>query len=478
MRSIAFTWVIAATKRLLGAVVLLAAAGAASAFGLFTPLTSPAVSGVDTWKLPSGWQAQKITDRNTLNAQPGFQASFGRWDMLDIGGANHEYVYLPFEVATGAGVVRYNRDTGTSTTLMGGNGTGVFASNPVGWSATADDFGSFDPAVLAPSGALLVAEEGSGRGRMFQVTNPEAATGTGDAAVQWLSNIPSVKHEGIKFDSQGRMYFVDEHSAGSIYRFTPNTPGNLTQGKVEVLAVNAFAGDPTQDWNAGANVGATRTGAASWVEIVDSSGAATTTADPFDFTSLGGRAAADEVNGTPYGRPEDAAIATVNSDEILYFATTSENVVYGVNLATNEVFEALNSLVTPDNLGNNPVGEGVSHANYGLDDPDNLEIDFGLGGELQMFVIEDGGPGDIWMATDTNSDGVADYVDLFASLGVPGSEPTGLRLDPRGGILVNIQHPSTGNDSLWSITMIAVPVPAAAWLFGSALGLLLGLRAR
>jgi hypothetical protein len=443
------------TKLLLAA-ILLAAAGSVSAIEPFNPLNSPAVVGVDGWKLASGWQAEMITDRNTLSLQPGFQASFGRWDMLDIGGANHEYIYLPFEVPNGAGVARYDRDAATSTTLMGGNGTGVFAHDPVGWSATADDFGSIDPAVLTPTGTLVVAEETSGAGRIFEITNPETATGTGDAVVQWLSNIPSVAHEGIKFDGQGRMYFIDENYSGSIYRYTPAAPGDLTQGKVDTLVINAYAGDPALNWNVGANFGATRTGAASWIEIVDSGGAATTIADPFDFASRGGRAAADEVNGTPYGRPEDLVIATVNGDEILYFATTAENVVYGINLATDVVFEAVNSLVTPDNLGNNPVGKGATDANYGLDDVDNLEFAFGPGGELQLFIIEDENPGDVWMATDTNGDGVADYIDLFISLGVSGSEPTGFRTDPRGGFLLCIQHPAGGNDSLWRISMIPV----------------------
>ena len=77
-------------------------------------------------------------------------------------------------------------------------------------------------------------------------------------------------------------------------------------------------------------------------------------------------------------------------------------------------------------------------------------------------------PSDIWVATDADGDGLADIIDLFASLGVAGSEATGFIVDPRGGYLVNIQHSSSGNDALWSITQASVvPVPAAAWLFGS-----------
>jgi secreted PhoX family phosphatase len=74
------------------------------------------------------------------------------------------------------------------------------------------------------------------------------------------------------------------------------------------------------------------------------------------------------------------------------------------------------------------------------------------------------------MATDANNDGVAEKIDLFASLGPFGSEPTGLIFDPRtGGFLVSIQHPSSNNDAVWSVAAAPVPVPGAVWLFGSAI---------
>jgi hypothetical protein len=83
------------------------------------------------------------------------------------------------------------------------------------------------------------------------------------------------------------------------------------------------------------------------------------------------------------------------------------------------------------------------------------------------------------VATDADGDGVADIIDLFASLGPFGSEATGFIVDPRGGYLVNVQHPSSANDALWSITQVAaIPVPAAVWLFGSGLLMLLGISRR
>ena len=116
------------------------------------------------------------------------------------------------------------------------------------------------------------------------------------------------------------------------------------------------------------------------------------------------------------------------------------------------------------------MGVGAIDAVYGLDHPDNLAIETGPNGEIQLFVVEDENPSDIWVATDADGDGIAEIVDLFASLGTSGAEASGFIVDPRGGYLVNIQHPASGNDALWSITRAsAVPVPAAIWLFGSGL---------
>jgi secreted PhoX family phosphatase len=174
--------------------------------------------------------------------------------------------------------------------------------------------------------------------------------------------------------------------------------------------------------------------------------------DPYDFTNRGGRYAADELNGTPYGRPEDLTVNTLaNGNEAVYWATTSENIVYYVDLGTNMVGEYVNSHVTPDLVGNNPVGQGSSDSDYGLDDPDNLAAD----AAGNIFIIEDENPGDVFMAVDADKDGMAESVSLFASLGKYGSEPTGFKVDPRDPLTwyVNIQHPSAhgNNDALWVI---------------------------
>ena len=53
----------------------------------------------------------------------------------------------------------------------------------------------------------------------------------------------------------------------------------------------------------------------------------------------------------------------------------------------------------------------------------------------------------------TYDDGVAEYLALWLSNGVAGSEPTGLMFHPNDATkaIVSIQHPASGNDALFEI---------------------------
>lgn len=451
---------------------LLAAAVAAtcqSAYAIepFTPLTASATLGNtneanNPHLLPSGWVQEEITDVDAMNLLFGgaYPGTFRAWDMIDIGGADDELVYIPHEVQTGAGVTRYNRNFGTAAILLQGNNSGVFDINPAdGWNHLADDFGALDPAVLTPWNTLLTAEEWSGGGRIFELLNPEAATGTADANWRWLSGVPAVSHEGLKFDAAGNLYFVDEFNSGSIYKFVPKVAGDLSVGQTFVLRDDDGAHTAAANYNQATNtVLANRTGAATWVPMTDADGNALTTANPYAFSTngaaRGGVLAADELNGTPYGRPEDLAVGTLaNGHEVLYVATTSEAAVYSIELNPNGDAVTTDATVrrfaaggVTVNSSGNVVPAGAA-STYGLGSPDNLEID----ADGQVFIIEDQNPGDMWVATDADGDGVAEKIDLWASVGPFGSEPTGLIKDPRGGFLTAVQHPSSNNDALWSL---------------------------
>lgn len=456
-------------KKTLLASAIAMACSTAFAIPPFTPLTNSASllntsENTNPFLLPAGWVQVEVTDVSAMDTffGGGYPLTFRAWDMLDIGGSNHQFIYLPHEVQTGAGVTRYDRDTQQAAILLQGNNTGVFDLNPAdGWNHQSDDFGGVDPAVLTPWNSLLIAEEWSGGGRIFELMNPESATNPASAQWRWLSSIPSVSHEGLKFDSHGNLYFIDEWNSGSIYKFVPKNPGDLSVGQTFVLSVNAFAstgGVASQNYNSTANNTAARTGAATWIPMTDADGNRLTVQDPFAYSTnqgaRGGLLAADELGATPYGRPEDLIVSTLaNGNEVLYVATTSEQSVYSIELNPNADTDASDAevrLFVRGGLTVNSAGNVVpagAQSTYGLGSPDNLAID----ADGNIFINEDQNPGDIWMATDANKDGVAEKMDLFASLGPFGSEPTGFIRDPRGGFLVNIQHPSSNNDALWSI---------------------------
>lgn len=390
--------------------------------------------------MPAEFTQTLIVDRNTANNDPDFAATFGNWDMITLDPSNR-YVFIPAETGTGAGLTRYDRQTGDFVTAMTGNNSGVFATDPAQWDLLNDDFGALDPAEWTPNGTVIAAEEWSGVGRMFEWMNPLMEAGE-VAQVRWLSNIPSVSHEGLKFDEDGTLYFIDENNSGSIYKFVPSDANDLTKGQVFVLVVDDFAGNPAANWNDPANLGATRFGPATWVPITDADNQALTMANPFSFdaSDRGGRLAADEVNGTPYGRPEDLELV----DGRLYCAVTSEHLVLSIDLISDT--EANVGILVDRNTLDSGTGLAVD---TDLANPDNLASD----SRGNIYVIEDNNPGDIWMVRDADHNGQGESMARFASLGVAGSEPTGfIKTNHPNQFMVCIQHPSTGNDALWMIT--------------------------
>jgi glycerophosphoryl diester phosphodiesterase len=404
---------------------------------LSTSATVPTLEDSAPFLLPAGFTQRKITDRTTANRDPDIASTFGLWDMISLDPSNR-YIFIPSEVGAGAGLFRYDTQTGDFVTALRGNNSGVRSTNPATWNPLNDDFARFDPATYTPYNTVITGEEG-GNGRLFEWLNPLAAPGV-TPQVAWRSNIPAVAHEGLRFDARGTLYFVDESNTGSIYKFVPRTVGDLSVGQTFVLRVTGFTGKASDNWDATPN--SPRTGAATWVPITDTNGNALTATNPFNFATFGGRGAADDVGGTPYGRPEDIEIV----GNKLYVAITSENTVLAIDLTnptTTNVVQFANRS-TLDRATGQAVGSAFANV-------DNLTSD--AAGNL--YFIEDGEPngGDIWKAVDSNGDGVADYMGRWASLGVRGSEPTGLipTNDPNK-FLVAIQHPTSGNDAIWEIT--------------------------
>ena len=431
---------------------------------LLAPWVTPA--GISQWNLLS---LREVEDRvlspnqSTIRVPAGAQGSM--FDMIAYDDTG-TFIFIPHETPFGAGVSRHNIVTRTTEVLFRGDGRGA-ANN---WT---NDYGAFDPCRFTPNGTLFLAEEWAGEGRVIEVLNPFAAPA--EIMIRELNSIANVAHEGINFSVKDdrTIYYIDEWNSGSIYKFVMKRKGDYTQGQTFVLRVDAFNGNAAADYNAPANLGQPRTGAATWVPLTDSNGVPLPgirdpfrngpSIDPGNPAALGGRGAADDVKGTPYGRPEDVEVARLrNGNEVVYIAMTSENAVYGVEILSEtkaRVFVFASQAGTPKNLGA-AATTGV------LNSPDNLAQD-ALG---NIYVIEDAPNasnigGDIWFIRDANNDGVAESLDHFMSIRADGSEATGMIFNPKvpTQFVIAVQHPDSTDlavvpdglgDAVWAFDLV------------------------
>lgn len=461
------------------AAIALSQAALAGSDIYFTPLTASAtVTAANSteelespWVAPAGITSNNLTSMREIEADiaqsivrvPGLGSSAAMFDMIAYDPSGR-YIFIPHETFVGAGASRYDTETDTSVVLFRGNSAGLQGD----WSS---DWGAFDPSTWTPNGTLLVAEEWSGLGRVLEITNPLADPAAEEIEVRELESIANVSHEGLRFSSNGReIYFVDEDNSGSIYKLVLKNKHDLAGGgQTSVLVVKRFAGDPAATWNSAANAGQPRTGAAFWVPITDKHGNPLTETNPFDNNNTPatrpGRLAADEVNGTPFGRPEDIEIGHLaDGREVLYVATTSENSVYSIVLNGSRK-ASVNVLVsdagTPKNAGFAPT-TGL------LNSPDNLAQD----AAGNIYVIEDAPNssttgGDVWFARDVDGDGVAESLDHFLSLRVAGSEATGMIFNPANPdrFAIAVQHPNSTDlsnvpegfgDAIWTFDISSI----------------------
>lgn len=473
------------TKTLAGAVALALSSSAFAGSDIyFFPLTqSSAVASPNhvnelnnPWQVPAGMTQKNLTSMSEIEAdinQSVVRAPAGRsssmWDMVAFDPSG-EYIFIPHETPIGAGVSRYSVADDTNHVLFSGDQGGAVGD----WS---NDYAAFDPARFTPNGTVFAAEEWSGEGRVIEIMNPFADPA--DIEIRELQSIANVAHEGINFSNQfnDTIYYIDEWNSGSFYKFVMKTPGDYTEGQTFVLVIDDYTGAPEDYWNDPSNAIATRTGMATWVPITDADGNPLTATDPFrngptndprtNSDTRGGRVAADEVGGTPYGRPEDMEVATLdNGNEVVYIAVTSERTIYSVEILGGDKAKVgvLASADTAKNVGFLPT-TGT------LNSPDNLAQD-ALG---NIYIIEDApnsSPvgGDIWFVRDADNDGVAESLDHFMSIQADGSEATGMIFNPTNPtqFVVAVQHPDSTDlakvpngfgDAMWVFDVAGIVEP-------------------
>jgi hypothetical protein len=474
----------------------------------FTPLTksAPVVAPNALEELSSPWVAPEgISQNNWVSLRevedavlspgqsvvrvPGATTSASMFDMLAYDPTGN-YVFIPHETPIGAGVSRYEVFSNKCETIFAGDLKGANGD----WS---NDYGAFDPSRWTPNNTLLLGEEWAGQGRVIEILNPLAPAS--EIEYRELNSIANVSQEGINFSLkfEDTIYFIDEYNSGSIYKFVMKKAGDYTKGQTFVLSVDAFipsGGNAALDYNSGVNATATREGAATWIALTDEEGVPLPgITDPFkngvstapsDPAVFGGRPAADDAKGTPYGRPEDMTIGRLaNGNEVLYVAATSEARVYAIEILDeaqgrhkgkchgkgNDREATGKALVRTFVSNDSPKNLGFAATTGVLNSPDNLAMD----AAGNVYVIEDAPNGsstggDIWFVRDTNNDGLAESLDHFMSIRVGGSEATGMIFNPANPLefVVAVQHPSSTDlakvpeglgDAVWSFNLGNVP---------------------
>lgn len=435
----------------------------ASTFDQFTPLAASVGAGSlpedRPFQLSNSSFIQETLNANDLGAQNGGVKLGDNWDMNTLNETGPDagrFLFTPYETGS-AGVRRLNVATGEAETIVANGTQGFVAGDASRWT---------------PFGTYLTAEEswgaGSTKGRLFEVTSPLAAAGSTGFVERTI--LPRVSHEGLAFDADNNLYFIDEFNGGSVYKYVSSTPTDgstfFNAGETFVLKVGA-----------GGNTDAV--GASTWEKITNADGSAVNALANVTIdgnTRVDGRAAADLAGGTNFNRPEDLEIKTVGGVQKLYFAATASGVdaagtVFAINLtdATNATVSLFADRNT--NKKNTANAVGAEFLN-----PDNLAID-GFG---NIYIIEDqpGGFADIWFAYDIDFDGIAESLGRWASLSTAGAEPTGLYFDPfRSNVAyVNVQH--AGSDIDRTIRITAIPEPVTLSLLLGGIGLLGGMATR
>jgi secreted PhoX family phosphatase len=410
-------------------------------FDKFTPMTADPVSGSLPESAPFQLSSPDFRQVNivTRDINNLYRFDSGNYDMHTVnenGPDAGRYLFSPFETGH-AGIQRTDLTSMQTVTIWA--------------SPAAGEHVSFDASRWTPWGSYLTAEESwsdpgtlppSTHGRLFEVTNPLAAPP--DIVIKHRSILPRVSHEGLTFDKDNNLYFIDERNNSHIFKYTSKNPdaadgdGFFAAGQVFVLRV----GDGTVE---------EATGDATWVPLTDEEGNPLPGVVLVYGNEIDGRATPNEPAflGTDFDRPEDVEIKTMrNGKQQLYVATTTNDKVFSIDLSHMEV----KLFASQDTID---MATGLA-AGSEFNSPDNLAID----ADGNIYIVEDqpGGQENTWFALDEDEDGVAEAIGKWASLSTLGAEATGLYFDPFNPHLayINVQHPASGEDR--TMMLMAPPV--------------------
>ncbi len=372
-----------------------------------TPYGAASADWTEPFVIPQGYNQTMVADETVLDIYDG-----GVDDLTDMNTVNEtgvragRYLYRTHEVGGNGALSVIDLETGE---------TKVIAQN-AGWRR-------LDGIRWTPWGTLLFAEETTG-GRLFEAfldpEDPTTVVGVEERAAAGI-----LRHEGIEALADGTVFVIDELNGGSIYKFVPTKRADLSDGRLYALKLTGLT-DAQQLWNSDAYQ--QKVGAFEWVAL------------DMDQVIVDADAAANTVNATEFGRPEDVEVI----GSTLYVANTSEDRVVAIDLDKN----VLTTFVEKGlNVAVEDSGAGVT----GFNNPDNLA----QGPNGRLWIVEDNYLSDIWVAgVDNDHDGAADLVEQFASLKDTGAEISGIYFgkDPKT-LFLNVQHPDKPlADGTWKIT--------------------------
>ena len=377
----------------------------------FEPISGSAYGQASsTWTepyvVPAGYDQHLVADETVLDVYAGQDDLSDMNTVNETGRQAGRYLYRTHEVGSNAGVAVVDLETGAAKVLV---------QDPA-WSR-------IDGIEWTPWGSLLVGEERDG-GQVHEIFL-DPADPTSVLRVESRPALGVMRHEGIGVGADGAAYVIDELNGGSIYRFVPERRGDLSEGTLYALRLTGLS-PAEQKWSQ--STFEDKVGSFEWVALDDT------------LAATDGNAASDAVGATEFGRPEDVEVV----GNVLYVASTSEDRVVAIDLAKH-------TLSTFVQAGVNTPLEDKGAAVTGFNNPDNLAA----GPDGRLWIVEDNDFSDIWATTpDGDGDGLADEVDLFASLKDENAETSGIYFgkDPKT-MFVNIQHPDKAlADGTWAIT--------------------------
>jgi len=240
----------------------------------------------------------------------------------------------------------------------------------------------------------------------------------GGSKQQKLWALGRMSHENacIAHDSV-TVYYGEDYTAGCLYKFVANVPGNLSSGTMYVLKLDSSL----------SSNGAPLKSTGVWIQVPN-----TTKAQRNFSYDL-----AANLGGTPFDCVEDAEIGP---DSMIYFTSKIYGRVYRFNDNGNAVtnFESYvggRSYLINHYNGPTNVAWGTGNDNLAFDNEGNL------------WVFQDGGNNYIWVVKKDHSQ-ASPKVQLFGCVPI-GAEPTGITFSPDNRFMfMSIQHPSTTNRSV------------------------------